>query len=440
MIKIVGWLLLTLVSSGGLVAYFLQQQYEEKSAEFRILYRDVTIKLSQHDAIIPLLPANRPEWEVQKLFPQIIRWRQHSGIEPRRSIVAEKQGRYWLNIDNQSLLIDLNRLISDVVEKKPFKYLTIQWNNATLFEQGAASPNDYWRWEKEISSQSQPFMLIADDQPNWAEMPWPLILTPALFWGLVLYLINQYRANKRRRDIADMRNQYAELTRLNTMGELAAGIMHELNQPLTAILSYNQTALRLIQQQRTEQVPSLLDAAVVQIKRTDALLQQFRQKLTSQQADYQPIVLARLWAQVITLLDTEISSKKIRVSSHIPDDLPVLFAPPLWIEQILHNIVHNAVQAQDDNAAGTAWINLAAQTSDNGISITITDGGPGLSELALQQVFMPFFTTRAAGIGLGMALTETLIQRLNGSINVCNIAGLGGASFTLWLPVHPQEE
>jgi C4-dicarboxylate-specific signal transduction histidine kinase len=258
--------------------------------------------------------------------------------------------------------------------------------------------------------------------------------------GLVLYLINQYRANKRRRDIADMRNQYAELTRLNTMGELAAGIMHELNQPLTAILSYNQTALRLIQQQRTEQVPSLLDAAVVQIKRTDALLQQFRQKLTSQQADYQPIVLARLWAQVITLLDTEISSKKIRVSSHIPDDLPVLFAPPLWIEQILHNIVHNAVQAQDDNAAGTAWINLAVQTSDNGISITITDGGPGLSELALQQVFMPFFTTRAAGIGLGMALTETLIQRLNGSINVCNIAGLGGASFTLWLPVHPQEE
>ncbi|MGY2968152.1 signal transduction histidine kinase [Ewingella americana] len=292
MIKIVGWLLLTLVSSGGLVAYFLQQQYEEKSAEFRILYRDVTIKLSQHDAIIPLLPANRPEWEVQKLFPQIIRWRQHSGIEPRRSIVAEKQGRYWLNIDNQSLLIDLNRLISDVVEKKPFKHLTIQWNNATLFEQGAASPNDYWRWEKEISSQSQPFMLTADDQPNWAEMPWPLILTPALFWGLVFYLINQYRANKRRRDIADMRNQYAELTRLNTMGELAAGIMHELNQPLTAILSYNQTALRLIQQQRTEQVPSLLDAAVVQIKRTDALLQQFRQKLTSQQADYQPIVLA----------------------------------------------------------------------------------------------------------------------------------------------------
>ncbi|MDN5679998.1 MAG: hypothetical protein L0G81_05105 [Ewingella sp.] len=117
MIKIVGWLLLTLVSSGGLVAYFLQQQYEEKSAEFLILYRDVTIKLSQHDAIIPLLPANRPEWEVQKLFPQIIRWRQHSGIEPRRSIVAEKQGRYWLNIDNQSLLIDLNRLISDVVKK-----------------------------------------------------------------------------------------------------------------------------------------------------------------------------------------------------------------------------------------------------------------------------------------------------------------------------------
>ncbi|PIJ49952.1 two-component sensor histidine kinase [Erwinia sp. OLTSP20] len=440
MVKIISWLLLSLLSSGGLVAYFLQQQYEEKSADFRILYRDVTIKLAQHDAIIRLLPANPLAWEVQKLFPHIIRLRQHSTIEPWRALVVGRKGQYWLNIDNQSLLIDLNRLVSDIRGKKRFSHLIIQWNNVPLFEQGAASPRDYWRWQKAISSRSQPFMLIADDRPDWMGLPWTAILAPALFWGLLVYLFSQYRSNKRRRDIADMRSQYAELTRLNTMGELAAGIIHELNQPLTAILSYNQTAQRMMRQQHPGQVSALLEAAVVQIKRIDALLQQFRQKLIGQQADYQPIVLGRLWAQVVTLLDKEISSKKIRVSSRIPDNLPLLYAPPLWIEQILHNIAHNAVQAQEGNKPGTSWINLTAKAANAGILLRVTDGGPGLSEQALQQVFMPFFTTRSNGIGLGMALTETLIQRLNGNIQVSNMTGQGGASFTIWLPVHLREE
>lgn len=438
MFKIMGWLALALLSSGGLTAYFLQQQYEEKNADFRILYRDVTVKLSQHDAIIPLLPASQYSREVQRIFPQIIHWRSHPGIEPRRLIVVEQNGRYWLNAGNQSLLIDLNQLMNELVGENGFRHLVVRWNGQTLFERGAAQASYYWQWEKVIASQSQPFVLAAGDDPNWATLPWPLILSPALFWGLVLYLINQYRTNRRRRDIADLRAHYAEITRLNTLGELTAGIVHELNQPLTAILSYNQTALRLVRQQHTEQLPQLLEAAVVQIKRTDALLQQFRQKLTSERVDYQPVALGALWARVRTLLDNEIRGNKVKINSSIPDNLPRLFAPPLWIEQILHNIASNAIQAQENNAVGTAWINLAATATDEGIALTLTDGGPGLSEQALQHVFMPFFTTRAQGIGLGMALTDTLIQRLNGTIEATNIVGQG-ACFRLWLPIHPEE-
>jgi signal transduction histidine kinase len=439
MFKIMGWLLLTLLSGGGLAAYFLQQQYEEKSADFRILYRDVTVKLSQHDAIIPLLPASQYSREVQRVFPQIIHWRSHPGIAPRRTIVVEQHGRYWLNAGKQSLLIDLNKLMSGLVGESEFRHLVLRWEGRTLFEQGMAETTYYWQWDKAIASSSQPFVLAAGDNPNWAGLPWPVILSPAIFWGLVLYLINQYRANRRRRDIADLRAHYAELTRLNTLGELTAGIVHELNQPLTAILSYNQTALLLLRQQNTEQLPQLLEAAVVQIKRIDALLQQFRQRLTSERVEYQPVALGALWARVMTLLDHEIRGKKVKVSNRIPDSLPSLFAPPLWIEQILHNIASNAIQAQDNNATGTAWINLEASATNEGISLTFTDGGPGLTEQALQHVFMPFFTTRANGIGLGMALTDTLIQRLNGTIEVSNIVGRG-ACFRLWLPIQSQEQ
>ncbi len=435
MLRIISWLLLTLLSCAGLGAWFLQQQYEDKSADFRILYREITVKLSQHDAIIPLLPVSQNAVEVQHILPQVVEWRRHDTPEPRLTIVPEANGRYWLNRPNLSLLIDLPTLLDTLGEKKTFQHLSISWNNTVLYEQGSANKG-YWQWDKTVASPTQPFLVSVSDSPAWAKLPWWLIASPALFWALAIYLLTQYQANKRRRDIADLRARYAELTRLNTMGELAAGMVHELNQPLTAIMSYNQAAVRLIKQDNPAQVPELLDAAVLQIKRIDALLSQFRQKLTSERAEYQRVDLQPLWQRVCTLLDNELQSGKIRVSSHFADDLPQLYAPPLWVEQILHNIASNAIQAQTN---GAGWIHLEARSENNGIALTITDGGPGLSQEALEQVFIPFFTTRAQGVGLGMALADTLVQRLNGTIEVSN-APEGGASFRLWFPLKEEEK
>lgn len=125
MLRIISWLLLTLLSCAGLGAWFLQQQYEEKSADFRILYREITVKLSQHDAIIPLLPASQEAGEVQKILPQLVLWRQHNNLEPRLPVVPEAHGRYWLNRPNLSLLIDLTTMLDTLGEKKNFRHLAI---------------------------------------------------------------------------------------------------------------------------------------------------------------------------------------------------------------------------------------------------------------------------------------------------------------------------
>ena len=108
MIKAICWLVLTLLSATGIGAWFLQQQYEARSADFRILYREITVKVSQHDAIIPLLPASQNAGEVQRILPQIVQWRRYNALEPRLPIVAESRARYWLNLPGISLLIDLN--------------------------------------------------------------------------------------------------------------------------------------------------------------------------------------------------------------------------------------------------------------------------------------------------------------------------------------------
>lgn len=432
--KIIVWLLLTSLSSIGLGQFFLQKKYEEKSAEFRILYREITVYLSQHDTFITLLSTNQKPHEVQKILPQILGWKRFDELKPLRPIIPEKQGRYWINHSKLSLLIDISKLLFMLNEKNNFEYVSISFNDTIISQQGA-NFSAYWRWEKTIASQTQPFLVTASTTPEWAKLPWLLILSPAPFWALTINFLTQYGANKRRKDIAHLRTHYAELTQLNTLGELAASMVHELNQPLTAIMSYNQAAIGLLKQKNHAKVPDLMDASVLQIKRIDAILHQFRQKLNSESIEYKHVDLQKLWLRVCKLLDNELCNANIQVISHFSDDIPSLFAPPLWLEQILHNITSNAIQAQ---TRGRGWIQLDAKVENHGISLTLVDGGPGFSPEALEHVFIPFFTTRAQGVGLGMALTETLVQRLNGTIKASNTT-THGACFSIWFPFMDEE-
>ncbi|AHG21687.1 histidine kinase [Chania multitudinisentens RB-25] len=439
MLKIFLWLALSLFSGGGLVIYTLQDQYEEHSVAFRILYRDVTVKLSQHETILSLLSVTSDPSVLQQKFPQILAWKPLPHTASTYTLLPAGNGTYWVSAQHFALLIDLKALLAELPQSHYFQHIRLNWQNTPLIELGAADQPTYWQWDKELSSTAQPFELSAGNDPDWARLPWLLLLLSLLFWAGIIYFTSQYRMQKRQRNIAVLREHFSELTRLNAMGEITAGIVHELNQPLTAILGYNQAALRLIDQQQIDKVPPLLDAAVTQIKRISALLQQFRQKLANSQAAFQKVNLGKIWQRVTMLLENEIKRDKVKIINKIPDNFPDFLAEPLWIEQILHNIVTNAIQAQQHKATGDAWVAISAEQSAEGMTIVITDGGPGLSEQALQQVFIPFFTTRPEGLGLGMALTETLVQRLNGNIKAENSAGQG-ACFTLWFPFNTQEE
>ncbi|KFC82424.1 sensor histidine kinase [Buttiauxella agrestis] len=430
------WLILTVLSGGGVVVYALHQQYEEQSAEFRILYRDITVKLSQNDVILALLSNSSDPAVVQQKFPYILRWQTQPHEPPRPDINPARAGTYWINSPQGSLLIDLPTLLADFVRTQKFRHFSLSWKDTPLITQGAEGKGDWWRWEKDIASPSQPLNLLVTNNPDWRSLPWLVLLLVGVFWAVVIYFYNQYQMTKRQRNIANLRAHFSELARLNAMGEIAAGMVHELNQPLTAILSYSQTAQRLIKQQQAEKAQPLLDASVMQTKRISALLLAFREKLHSDEQALQPVNLRQVWERVTMLLGNEIERGKVSVINQVPESLPSLIASPLGIEQIFHNLLNNAIQAQQKTEK--AWVTIHASQTADSIILTVTDGGQGLSEQALEQVFMPFFTTRKDGLGLGMALTETLVQRLNGSIQAQNSA-TGGACFTLVFPLTQQE-
>ncbi|MFC0229456.1 sensor histidine kinase [Serratia aquatilis] len=438
MFKVLLWLVLTLFSGSGVVLYALQQQYEDQSVTYRILYREVTVKLSQLETILSLLSVASDPSAVQQKFPQILAWKTLPKEDSTPTLRAAENGTYWLENQHFALLIDPQVLLADIPQIHSFQHILMSWNNRPLFEIGDGDESTFWQWEKGINSNLQPFELSANNDPEWARLPWLLLLLLSVIWAVVVYFIGQYRIKKRQHSIAVLREHFSELTRFNAIGEVTTGIVHELNQPLTAVLSYNQAALRLIGQQQMHKVAPLLDAAVIQIKRISTLLLHFRQKLTLEQVAFQEVNFSKVWRRVTVLLENEINQGKVKIITRIPDSLPTLRADPLWIEQIFHNILSNAIQAQQHNNAASAWVAIGAEYSDQGITLVITDGGPGLSEQALQQVFIPFFTTRQEGLGLGMALTETLVQRLNGNIKAENIAGQG-ACFTLWFPFNTQE-
>ncbi|TDB60273.1 sensor histidine kinase [Photorhabdus khanii] len=436
------WIVLTVLTAWGMINHSLEQNYQQQTVSFNILYRELSEKLAQHDAIISLMDANIGLEQLQENFQQII------GLQdiPVNVLIfpvisAEGDGKYWLNSTNNSirLLIDLNILMKKLSLLSQFRSVQLDWNNRPLITHGPEKEQHFWNWEKKLTSRFQPFVLKASNNQQWSQLPWGYMTCLSFLWAVIICFIFLIQKNKRLRKISDLRAHFFEFTRLNTMDEVATGIVHELNQPLTAIMSYNQTALRLMKKQQYDKITSILDSSILQTQRIANLLTQYRQKLTTGNIVLQAVNILSILCRVEILLENEIKAGKVKVIKHIFDDLPMIFTEPLWVEQIFHNLISNAIQAQQDHTNHQNWICINITHADDMIKIVIADSGPGLSDEVLKNIFIPFFTTRQQGMGLGMTLTETLIQKLGGDIRAENCE-TGGARFIIWLPVNKGKE
>ncbi|WP_065822048.1 sensor histidine kinase [Photorhabdus australis] len=434
------WMVLTVLTAWGMINHSLDQNYQQQTVSFNILYRELSEKLAQHDAIVSLMDANIGLKPLQENFPQIIELQEipvHVLIFPM--ISEAEEGRYWLNSTRNSirLLIDLNILMKNLSLLSQFRSVQLDWNNRPLIRYGLEEGQHFWHWEKKLTSHFQPFVLKASNDQQWSQLPWGYITCLSFLWAVIICFIFLIQKNRRLRKVSDLRAHFFEFTRLNTIDEVATGIVHELNQPLTAIMSYNQSALRLIKKQQYDKVVSVLDSSILQTQRIANLLTQYHDKLTTGSITLQLVNILSILSRVETLLENEIKTGKIKVIKHVCDDLPMIFSEPLWIEQIFHNLISNAIQAQQEKnqVEHKNWICIDINHADEMIKIVITDGGAGLNNEALKNVFIPFFTTRQQGMGLGMTLTETLVHKLGGDITAENCE-TGGARFIVFLPAN----
>ncbi|HDL7471717.1 TPA: GHKL domain-containing protein [Yersinia enterocolitica] len=433
--KITVWFILTLMSTLWLGWYGLNTQQAEREADFRTIHRELSQQLAQQQAILFLALEPSQLVQLQRHFPQLVAINQTPADQskPGQLTLHLQDGDYRLanSYSGSGLQVNAEKLLQVVGLPPHFDSLVLRYQQHQLAILGHSAPESFWQWQKPLGEGAQSFILIGHATPVWRDLPWFTALLLSLIIAAALYSWHRWQLLAQHRLHAEQRARFADQARLNAMGEIATGIAHELNQPLTATLTYNQTALRLLPPQDAQVAP-LLVASVEQIKRIAALLDRLRTLLSRGQINLQPVVVADIWRRVNVLLSQEIAAANVKIINMIPANLPTLQSDPLWLEQVFHNLLSNAIQAIQHPPIPTVTftVNITAKQW----VIQIEDNGPGLTHQQLDSLFTPFYTTRESGLGLGLTLCETLVQRMGGDIKAGNNEH-GGACFTLTFPL-----
>jgi two-component system sensor histidine kinase TtrS len=236
--------------------------------------------------------------------------------------------------------------------------------------------------------------------------------------------------------------ELAHVARLSTLGEIASGIAHELNQPLTAIATNARACIRMLESGRNsgEQCSDVMDRVAAQAERAGEVIRQIRHFVRKEPPDLRPTPLRLILDTVLGLLRPEAKRAGVELAVDQTDWDPWVLAQEIQIEQVLLNLGRNAIEAMAESP-GTRRLVLSAKPDRRGhIALAVTDTGPGLAPDIRERVFEPFVTSKPQGMGLGLSISAGIVEAHGGTLSVQSEPG-SGASFRFTLPlVQPDEQ
>lgn len=254
----------------------------------------------------------------------------------------------------------------------------------------------------------------------------------ALILGATVSERQRAQAQLRERDEA-----LARAMRFATAGEMASALTHELNQPITALVSYLRAAeiLATPGEARDARLPETLGKAASEAIRASAVLRRLRDFYSTGQAARAPLSLAALCDTVSAAFQERLRRAGVQLTSNVSAELPAVAADPTQLEIVLHNLVANAIDALAAADGAARRIEIAAERRDDHVRLTIADSGPGVASDIAARVFEPFVTTKPAGMGLGLAISRSLLRAQGGDLEYVEAGATGGARFVLRLPL-----
>lgn len=241
------------------------------------------------------------------------------------------------------------------------------------------------------------------------------------------------RAEARERD-----RQLARAMRFAVAGEMASALTHELNQPITALVSYLQASQIMSAPSvgADQRLSDTLAKAAGEARRASQVLRRLRDFYQgTSEAPAGPSDIAAGCASVFEVLDARLRQRGIPVRVSLAHGLPPVAIDGTRLEIVLHNVFNNAVDALVGSGASRSEVLVTAHQDGPQVVINIHDSGPGVAEEALGQLFEPFYTTKPDGMGLGLAICQSLVRAQGGELTYRRSELLGGACFELRLPV-----
>jgi PAS domain S-box-containing protein len=278
-------------------------------------------------------------------------------------------------------------------------------------------------------------MIVADGQTVWLRNIVNVLAENGVPKEVVGVTVDITRRKITEIELERLRLQLAHTHRVATLGELAAALAHELNQPLGAILSNAETASLLCRNSppSPELLSTILDDIVRDGHRAGSVLHRLRTFLQPHPLVLEPLDVARLVAEVVGLVRVESITRQVEISVEVPPDLGHPFGDAVQIQQVLLNLILNAMDAVDDQPASRRRIRIAAVPRSPSIEISVADRGGGFPTETLPRAFDPFVTTKATGLGIGLSICRSIIRAHGGEITVENNAD-GGATARVTLP------
>lgn len=241
--------------------------------------------------------------------------------------------------------------------------------------------------------------------------------------------------------IHELREQFLHASRVSAMGEMSAGLAHELNQPLTATANFlGAIELQLQREWRQDQLRRLLRLASQEVLRAGDIIRRMRAFVSKGELDIRAQPLDEMIADTLQLARSRSQAPGVRLEYHPNAAAPVILADRIHIQQVLVNLINNAFDAiEAHDVANPAVTITTLAVAEGQIMIRVVDNGPGLPDQVISRPFEAFSSTKSNGMGLGLSICRRIVEAHGGSLALHNIEG-GGAAVEFTLPTYSELE
>ena len=235
---------------------------------------------------------------------------------------------------------------------------------------------------------------------------------------------------------AERREQLTHLTRVSMLGQLSNALAEDLLQPLTAVLCNAQATQLLVKQEPIDvgEVQRTLGDIVTDNSRVNAVIERLRAVLKRNTLTQEHVDVAQLIAEALELTRSRLSERGITVNTELALSLPRVPGDRVRLQQVLLNLLENAMDSMDASAARDPALRVSATFDQRLVLISVVDNGGGIAPIAWSRLFEPFVTTKQQGLGLGLAISRSIVEAHGGHLVARNNTGGRGATFTLSLP------